>query len=109
MAPRARPLPLRAGVDRGEARWSLSVNRTEKRVLVRRAEGCRNLVVKVRRATVRTSTKSGGGSTGGSGGTDPQFDYCYQAKDAGYGPYYKGQDEEYTWYEDADGDGVVCE
>jgi uncharacterized protein DUF1524/excalibur calcium-binding domain-containing protein len=90
-------------------RWSLSVNRTEKRVLVRRAEGCRNLVVKVRRATVRTSTKSGGGSTGGSGGTDPQFDYCYQAKDAGYGPYYKGQDEEYAWYEDADGDGVVCE
>ena len=60
---------------------------------MRRAEGCRSLVVKVRRATVRTSTKSGGGSTGGSGGTDPQFDYCYQAKDAGYGPYYKGQDE----------------
>jgi hypothetical protein len=43
------------------------------------------------------------------GGTDPRFSYCYEANDAGYGPYYQGQDPEYDWYDDADGDGVVCE
>jgi len=42
------------------------------------------------------------------GGTDPRFDYCYNATDAGYGPYYEG-DTEYGWYDDADNDGVVCE
>ena len=46
---------------------------------------------------------------GSGGGTDPQFSYCYEANDAGYGPYYQGQDPEYDWYDDADGDGVVCE
>lgn len=46
-------------------------------------------------------------STGG--GTDPRFSYCYEANDAGYGPYYQGQDPEYAWYDDRDGDGVVCE
>ena len=49
------------------------------------------------------------GRRGSSGGTDPRFDYCYQAQDKGYGPYYKGKDPEYYWYTDADGDGAVCE
>lgn len=44
-----------------------------------------------------------------SGGTDPMFDYCYEANDAGYGPYFQGQDPEYDWYDDADHDGEVCE
>lgn len=44
-----------------------------------------------------------------SGGTDPQFNYCYEANDRGYGPYYQGEDPEYDWYDDADNDGVVCE
>ncbi len=43
------------------------------------------------------------------GGTDPRFTYCYEANDAGYGPYYQGQDPEYQWYDDADDDGIVCE
>lgn len=43
------------------------------------------------------------------GGTDPRFSYCYEANDAGYGPYVRGQDPEYDWYDDRDGDGVVCE
>ena len=47
--------------------------------------------------------------TSPSGGTDPRFSYCYQAIAAGYGPYVRGQDPEYYWYTDADGDGVVCE
>ncbi|MGQ0624032.1 MAG: GmrSD restriction endonuclease domain-containing protein [Sporichthyaceae bacterium] len=41
--------------------------------------------------------------------TDPRFEFCYQAKDAGYGPYVRGEDAEYPWYRDADSDGVVCE
>ena len=43
------------------------------------------------------------------GGTDPHFSYCYEAIDAGYGPYVEGEDPEYDWYDDADGDGIVCE
>ncbi len=59
-----------------------------------------------------TGGGTGGTSTGGStgGGLDPQFSYCYQAIDAGYGPYYEGQDPEYYWHTDSDNnDGVVCE
>ncbi|WP_219826034.1 excalibur calcium-binding domain-containing protein [Nonomuraea typhae] len=41
--------------------------------------------------------------------TDPRFETCEQANNAGYGPYYKGKDPECAWYEDRDGDGVVCE
>ncbi len=48
-------------------------------------------------------------SSGGSGGLDPRFPYCTDAKAAGYGPYTSGQDPEYDWYRDADHDGVVCE
>jgi endonuclease YncB( thermonuclease family) len=40
--------------------------------------------------------------------TDPRFGTCTEAKDAGYGPYVRGQDPEYAWYEDRDGDGTVC-
>ena len=46
---------------------------------------------------------------GDGSGTDPQFDWCYEANDAGYGPYHEGSDPEYDWYDDADGDGIVCE
>lgn len=41
--------------------------------------------------------------------TDPRFPTCKAAKAAGYGPYTRGQDPEYDWYTDRDGDGVVCE
>jgi Protein of unknown function (DUF1524)/Excalibur calcium-binding domain len=40
---------------------------------------------------------------------DPQFRTCGDAIAAGYGPYVNGQDPEYDWYTDRDGDGVVCE
>ena len=45
----------------------------------------------------------------GGGGTDPRFDSCGDALDAGYGQYVRGVDLEYDWYRDGDGDGVVCE
>jgi endonuclease YncB( thermonuclease family) len=47
-------------------------------------------------------------SSGGSG-TDPRFGTCKEAKANGYGPYVRGIDSEYTWYRDADSDGIVCE
>ncbi|MEV0647612.1 excalibur calcium-binding domain-containing protein [Phytomonospora sp. NPDC050363] len=41
--------------------------------------------------------------------TDPRFDTCREANDAGFGPYRLGVDPEYHWYEDRDDDGLVCE
>lgn len=41
--------------------------------------------------------------------TDPRYQTCAAAKRAGYGPYRRGVDREYSWYIDRDGDGVVCE
>lgn len=53
---------------------------------------------------------SGKASSGkGSGGLDPRFRTCAEANAAGYGPYVRGRDPEYSWYQDRDGDGVVCE
>lgn len=46
---------------------------------------------------------------GDGGGTDPRFGTCGEANDNGYGPYHQGQDAEYDWYTDRDGDGIVCE
>ncbi len=40
---------------------------------------------------------------------DPRFSKCRDAKRKGYGPYRKGVDPEYWWYEDKDRDGVVCD
>ena len=40
---------------------------------------------------------------------DPRFNKCRDAKRKGYGPYRKGVDPEYWWYEDKDRDGVVCD
>lgn len=40
---------------------------------------------------------------------DPSFGTCKDAKANGYGPYVRGEDPEYDWYRDGDGDGIVCE
>lgn len=91
-------------------RWRLKVNRAEKQALRSYAADCKNVTVTVTRAVVRlASTSTTGGGSGGGGGLDPRFDYCYQAKAAGYGPYYRGTDPEYDWYTDGDSDGIVCE
>lgn len=41
--------------------------------------------------------------------TDPDYGSCQQAKAHGGGPYVRGKDPEYAYYQDRDGDGVVCE
>lgn len=43
------------------------------------------------------------------GGTDPRYRTCAEANAAGYGPYQRGRDPEYAWYQDRDRDGLVCE
>lgn len=40
--------------------------------------------------------------------TDPNFGTCREAIANGYGPYRRGETE-YSWYRDADSDGIVCE
>jgi uncharacterized membrane protein YccC len=40
---------------------------------------------------------------------DRRFGTCGEANDAGYGPYLRGIDPEYDWYDDRDNDGLVCE
>jgi hypothetical protein len=40
---------------------------------------------------------------------DPRFVTCTAAKKAGYGPYRRGTDAEYAWYQDRDKDGIACE
>ena len=46
---------------------------------------------------------------GGTAGQDPRFATCKAAKAAGFGPYVRGKDPEYSWYRDGDSDGTVCE
>ena len=41
--------------------------------------------------------------------TDPDYGTCKQAKANRAGPYVRGKDPEYAYYQDRDGDGVVCE
>lgn len=100
-------------------RWSLKVDRPEKRALTDLASHCINEVLTIRRATINhgttaatgTATTTSGTVSSGTtnGGTDPRFSYCYQAIAAGYGPYVHGRDREYDWYNDNDRDGIVCE
>ncbi len=42
-------------------------------------------------------------------GLDPRFGTCKAAIAAGYGPYTRGVDPEYDWYQDRDHDGIDCE
>ncbi len=40
---------------------------------------------------------------------DPNYGTCKQAKANHKGPYVRGRDPEYDYYQDRDGDGIVCE
>ncbi|WP_082104990.1 GmrSD restriction endonuclease domain-containing protein [Demequina maris] len=58
---------------------------------------------------VAPSTTASPTPTATAASSDPRFSSCAKAIDAGYGPYVRGEDEEYGWYRDGDGDGIVCE
>jgi hypothetical protein len=96
-------------------RWGLSINRAEKRSLLMAIPRCGNPRITTHAATVHnasaahaTSGSTTATSTSGAG-LDPRFDTCADAEAHGYGPYISGQDPEYAWYIDRDGDGIVCE
>jgi len=100
-------------------RWSLSIDRAEKLKLHSLVVNCGNPRVTLPpRAPIvndqsdpsgTTGGSTSGGTGSGSGGLDPHFTYCYEAKSHGYGPYQRGIDPEYDWYRDGDNDGTVCE
>lgn len=95
-------------------RWNLAIDLREKQDLVTKLRSCpgRTMVIKPLRATIRLGTTPTGttGATGSSTSqTDPRFSSCSNAIAAGYGPYYRGKDTEYSWYHDGDSDGIVCE
>ena len=109
-----------------EAASAKAVRQVKKQANAAQRKAVQAAVVKVRReeqrkaasaiqaaktaAAASTPTTSPVAPLASNGGaTDPQFFYCYEANDAGYGPYYSGQDPEYAWYDDRDGDGIVCE
>lgn len=63
-------------------------------------------------AGVPTAATGGMRSTAAAspgGGLDPRYGTCSEAVSHGYGPYRKGVDPEYDWYQDRNHDGVVCE
>ncbi|SDQ03989.1 Excalibur calcium-binding domain-containing protein [Quadrisphaera sp. DSM 44207] len=56
------------------------------------------------------ATPGGAAGAGAAGdGLDPRHGSCSQVVAAGLGPYRRGADPEYDWYQDGDGDGTACE
>jgi hypothetical protein len=96
-------------------RWSLSVDPAEKSFLESRVASCGPA------ADVATPSKAAVGAGAYANApatpvqtpnseTDPKFSSCAEAKRNGYrASYSRGIDPEYAWYQDRDGDGVVCE
>jgi hypothetical protein len=96
-------------------RWSLTIDVAEKKVLVSTLGTCgkQSNVPIPKKAAIRLGAAPSASSSPVStapAGTHPRFASCAEAKRNGYnGPYTKGKHPEYEWYQDRDGDGVVCE
>jgi hypothetical protein len=96
-------------------RWSLSVDPAEKNFLDSKVASCgaaadvnapQRASITAGSAPVQTQPPSSTTNTG----TDPRFSSCAEAKRNGFrGPYVRGVNPEYAWYQDRDRDGVVCE
>lgn len=95
-------------------RWSLTVDPAEKSYLFARVASCGSAadvvappkaVVAIGPTPVAKPT-----ATPTQAGTHPKFSSCAEAERNGYrGPYVKGVNPEYAWYQDRDKDGVACE
>ena len=98
-------------------RWSLSVDPAEKSFLTKKLKSCgskANVAMPAKMKIVfskapTANSSAGSGVVPSSGGNDPRYSSCSKAKAAGYGPYRKGIDPEYSWYTDRDKDGIACE
>lgn len=95
-------------------RWSLTVDAAEKSFLESRVASCGSAADVV---TPQKASITAGGAptvqptpTQTSAGTHPRFSSCAEAARNGFrGPYVRGVNSEYAWYQDRDRDGVVCE
>jgi hypothetical protein len=96
--PSATPHQARAAVSEGPSAQETGRSATPRRTATRTAKPT------PRRTTVKPKPKR---TTAPS--VDPRFRTCAAAKRAGYGPYRRGVDPEYAWYQDRDDDGTVCE
>lgn len=88
-------------------RWQLTVDDREKQAILERFETCPPKSLRL--PAIKRASVPGSQGGGDSDNDDPRFETCTDATEAGYGPYVKGVDPEYWWYEDRDGDGTVCE
>lgn len=98
-------------------RWGLSVDTAEKKVLSSKLASCGSkskvavpTKAKIVKGVVASPAPSASSPSTGTGALDPQFASCAEAKRNGYTrSYTRGVNPEYAWYQDRDGDGVVCE
>ena len=98
-------------------RWSLTVDPTEKSFLESKVASCgsasdvaapQKASVAVGQAPVVQPTPTP--TQAPQAGTHPRFSSCTEAARFGYrGPYVRGVNPEYAWYQDRDRDGLVCE
>lgn len=108
---------------RVKAKYGLWVTPAEKAAIARVLNGCPEqppapagplpTIAAIDGGTSSSSTSSlrprSGSVPTQTTGTDPRFGTCSDAKANGYGPYSRDKDPEFVWYQDRDGDGVVCE
>lgn len=96
-------------------RWSLTIDPAERKVVSSSLSTCgtKAKVPIPKRASIGFGSApavTAPPATTGPGGIHPRFASCAEAKRSGFsGPYTKGKNPEYEWYQDRDGDGVVCE
>ena len=90
-------------------RWRLSVDSREKRSLGKILANCSARMKTPPRASTKKATLTAPGGGTSQAGADPRFGTCGAAIKAGFGPYIKGTDSQYSWFIDRDRDGVVCE
>jgi hypothetical protein len=100
-------------------RWSLTIDSNEKKALASKLSSCGSkskvtvpAKAKIVKGVAPTAAPSHSSSTpsSGTGVIDPKFASCAEARRNGYtSSYTMGIDPEYEWYQDRDGDGIVCE
>jgi hypothetical protein len=98
-------------------RWSLAVDPAEKTFLESKVASCGSAadVVAPQKASVAAGQAPVVQPTpvptqAPQAGTHPKFSSCAEAARNGYrGPYVRGINPEYAWYQDRDRDGSVCE
>jgi hypothetical protein len=97
-------------------RWGLAVDNAERRFLRVEIRRCSDAALRVKREPKARPAPTSPApqprpreSSAGGGRLDPIFTTCTEALASGFGDYVRGKDPEYRYYDDGDGDGVVCE